>query len=520
MDQRPQLCRRRHVPGAHSDCFPESFTNCIRSASDTVNLRNSGDQNSDTTSYQELLVRLCAFSQIIIPSRNTDLASSKGNTTAANWNAAFNDVKGALASGGYAALLQVSIFSRNQTGAGSALLQATANVTPPVTLPYTYFNGTSVVLGDSGTGYPPSLYPNITYNTTSDPDPMDPAINATFVEAFLDFPFNSTSALLLGPFQINDTFALVSLTLPIVDNTAPNIVLAYMTIVAAASSLIDVVQSREGLANTGLVLLVGPNRRENQFRYQYRPATATYTPSPNNIRNATVHYIFPPVPIPGQIDRHTKYNSNLTQLGSSNFTESAYPAIVAGFGNHNPAINNASSMLSTTNENNVTVAVGYARPASTLVEWLLIIEQSHDEAWAPITTLRKIVLACVLGTMALILVVALPMAHYSVRPIRRLRDATEKSIAPPGYTPDGSIRPERLNDPDEGSGDEVGDEENIATLSQSSKKPAFFIRLRRLTNGGKRMSNAERTEADRRRVFKIPGKVQDRKHCITDELTE
>ena len=417
-------------------------------------------------------------------------------------------------------MLQVSVFSRNQTGAGSALLQATANVTPGIALPSTYSNGSSVMLGDSGAGYPPSLYPNITYNTTSTPDPMDPSINATFVEAFLDFPLNDTSALFLGPLQINDSFALVSLTLPIVDNTDPGVVLAFMTIVAAASSLIDVTQSREGLANTGTVLIVGPSRRENQFKYLNRPATGTYTPDPSDLEPAVVHYIFPPVPVPGQTDRHAQYNSNLTRLGSSNFTEGAYPAVVAGFGDHNPAINNASSMLSTHNENNVSVAVGYARPASELVEWLLIIEQSHEEAWAPITNLRKIVLACVFGTMGLVLLVVLPMAHYSVRPIRRLRDATEKSVAPPGYTPNGSIRSERLDDPGEVSGDEVGDEENIATLSQSSKKPGLFIRLKNLTNGGKRKSKAERNEADRRRVFKIPGKVQDRKHCITDELTE
>lgn len=57
------------------------------------------------------------------------------------------------------------------------------------------------------------------------------------------------------------SYALISLTQPIVDNTDPAVVLGYMTVVAAASSLIDVTQSREGLGDTGMVLLVGPNRR-------------------------------------------------------------------------------------------------------------------------------------------------------------------------------------------------------------------------------------------------------------------
>ena len=156
----------------------------------------------------------------------------------------------------------------------------------------------------------------------------------------------------------------------------------------------------------------------------------------------------------------------------------------------------------------MTVAVGYARPQSSLVNWLLIVEQTHHEAWQPIERLRTIVLACVFGTMGLILIVVLPMAHFSVRPIRRLRDATEKSIAPPGYTPNGSIRSDRHDDPDN-SGDE--------DPSQRSKK-GIFIRLRNL--GIRRKTKQEHHEDQRRRGFKIPGKVQDRKHWVTDELTE
>jgi osomolarity two-component system sensor histidine kinase SLN1 len=229
-----------------------------------------------------------------------------------------------------------------------------------------------------------------------------------------------------------------------------------------------------------------------------------------------------------------------------------YPAVVIAFGSQNSAINNASSILTTTNENNASVAVGYARPQSTLVSWLLIVEQSHHEAWEPTYKLRNIVLACVFGTIGLILIIVLPLAHFSVRPIRRLRDATEKSIAPPGYTPNGSIRSGRLDE----IGDISGDEENAASQSQREKK-GLFVRLRRLAPGMKRKSKTERTEDERRRVnkplyiqgpsvsfkfrtfyievevdflrsieanftqaFKIPGKVQDRKHFITDELTE
>ena len=170
--------------------------------------------------------------------------------------------------------------------------------------------------------------------------------------------------------------------------------------------------------------------------------------------------------------------------------------------------------MSTHNENNVSVAVGYARPQSTLVNWLLIVEQTHEEAWGPINKLRTIVLSCVFGAIGLIFLVVIPMAHYSVRPIRRLRDATEKSIAPPGYTPNGSIRSERMEDM---SGDEVGDEENA--VSSRSKK-GILVRLRNLRHTGRRKSKIEQSEYDRRRVFKIPAEVPDRKHLITDEISE
>lgn len=177
-----------------------------------------------------------------------------------------------------------------------------------IALPFTYSNGTKAMLGDNSTfGYPTQLYPNITYTALDTPDPLDPTVNSTLATAFLDFPLNASSALLLGPLQINDTYALLSLTLPIVDNSRRQFVLGYLTVVASAASIIDVTQSREGLAKTGVVLLVGPNRRENQFKYEQRPANFNYTPPSGALNNASVRYVLPPIPAPGESDRHASY---------------------------------------------------------------------------------------------------------------------------------------------------------------------------------------------------------------------
>jgi osomolarity two-component system sensor histidine kinase SLN1 len=115
-----------------------------------------------------------------------------------------------------------------------------------------------------------------------------------------------------------------------------------MTVVADASSLIDVIQSRDGLGETGMVLLVGPNRRvsktrkgdeettikrcpflgisrtmliapsqqENQFKYVDKPATPTHSSNLTELDAATVKYVFPPYNTTTQ-DRHSVYNANL-----------------------------------------------------------------------------------------------------------------------------------------------------------------------------------------------------------------
>ena len=354
------------------------------------------------------------------------------------------------------------------------------------------------------------LYPNLTYIVTDEVDHTDSTTNLTEVYAFPDFQLNTSSSLLLGPLQINDSYSMLSLTLPIINNTSNVDLLGFMTVVADASSLNDILASREGLDSTGIVLLVGPANMENLFPYDEEPTSPTHTSvNPTALSNAAVSFVFKPTPIPGQEDRHSIYDSKT----NASFTMGSYPAVFTAFSTVNTAINNASSDLTTTSEQGASVAVGWARPQSNLVDWVLLVEQTHDEAWAPVIQLRNILLACVFGTAGGIALLVIPIAHYSVLPIRRLKEATEKSVQPPGYTPEGSIRSGDL-------GEASGDEENHRSPSSQSKRGnGMLMRLRRLRRGRSK-SSAERTEDARRRVFKIPGKVQERKHFVKDELTE
>lgn len=86
------------------------------------------------------------------------------------------------------------------------------------------------MLGHDGVGYPPSLYPNLTYTMATDvSNPLNATSEQTEVNAFPDFLFNTTSALLLGPLEINSTFSLLSITLPIINNTSNTDILGFMT---------------------------------------------------------------------------------------------------------------------------------------------------------------------------------------------------------------------------------------------------------------------------------------------------
>ncbi|KAK3941256.1 putative signal transduction histidine-protein kinase [Diplogelasinospora grovesii] len=432
-----------------------------------------------------------------------------GNSTLADpWQDARNDLASALSTEGFSGLLQARLWSRNTTGNPGGLLSVTGN-TGPILLPYSSPNGSQVYLGDDLYGFPPSLYPNITY---VDLNRTNAYVNTEAFSALV-FPGVSLgngsngSGILLGPFIVNSTFALVSVTIPVklIHNT--NYVLGYMTLVATAQSLVDVQTSREGLGNTGVVLIIGSVNPWNHFETSLAASNGTWQPPRDAFEESPVQFLFPPQALPGQDDRHTEHNF-ASGAYEQPFPVKQYPAVFDVLWNNNPAVNNATSLLSTTNEQGASVAVGAARPETSLVTWAVVVEQDESEAYTPIRTLRRILLGCVFGTAGLVLVLIIPCAHLSVMPIRRLKTATEKSIAPPGYDDDS---------------DEAFDEENPSsggTTSGRSEKGLFASVKRKLRKRRKARMRADVASEAHRRTFKIPARVEDRKHYVTDELTE
>ncbi len=441
----------------------------------------------------------------------------RGNQTQQNWEVATLDLRSALNTGpgGNSNLLQAKLYSRNETGHSDDLLNVTGTNLPRIILPYKAPNGSEVILGDTELGYPPALYPNITYSDSNTDDPFDPGHTFVIARPFPDIRIDSrTNGLVLGPLVINETYALISYTLPIRQNNNESIILGYMTVVAEATSIINIMTSEEGLGETGSVLLIGPATGWNRFSRYNLPANSTHDAA-SNFSDVDVQFVLPPYSRPGQPNRHAQHSFSSGQYNAP-FKVTNYDAVFSAFSIRNPDTNNASSMLSTTNEEGIHVAVGYARPQTVLVNWTLLIEQDRAEAYVPINTLRNILLGCVFATVGLILILVLPIAHLSVKPIRKLKSATKKSIAPPGY--DEAFFDDPYYEEDEGQFST-----GVANAANGEGEKGLAGQLRKLTGRKSRRQGAasEHDGEPHRRRFKIPGKViETRKHYIMDELTE
>lgn len=384
-------------------------------------------------------------------------------------------------------LLQGRIYSNDtRSPNGSKILyESTRDDGPLIELPWTRPNGTSVYLGDDDLGFPPMLYPNLTYGGHDNP-----------AMAFPDVPVSPDRFLLLGPLRLNDSYALISLTLPIVNIRDADNIIGYLTVVSAANSLFRLQTSPEGIGSTGQTLLLGPATPWNRFNSSYPLETADNDHLRQELGAAPVGYVLPPVLREGQEDRHS------TPLGEHlmSFPLSQYPVALDSYATRLDTINNASGTLHTTNEVGTTVSVGYARPKTTLVDWMVIVEQSENEAYSAIVTLRKILIACVLGTVGLILLVITPLSHYSVLPILKLKAATESTIPMPGYGDDV----ERQS---------CGDQDGV-----KGRKKSWIRRLRDFYAWKKQQQ--VQPEGPRHDNFRIPRKVKVKPRFISDELTE
>lgn len=427
---------------------------------------------------------------------------NQGNRSSNNWAYAIPDLQSALGSRGYLSLYQAILFSKDGSGDGR-ILNVTSDTVPEIVLPNSYSNGTSAKLGSEELGYPSMLYPNLTYTSSADNE------NSTTVLAFPEYTLGLGSTLLLGPLKINNSFSLISLTVPIVNNTSDTDLLGFITIVASATNVQNVISSRDGLGSTGQALLLGPSRPENSFAVTAHPATSTSSPNLAALANAEVHYIFEPTPLPGQSSRHSGASTN-TSFPLSRYAV-ALELMRESFDNENISV----SRLSTKNEEGANVAVGAIRPQNSLVQWILIVEETHKEAFAPVSRLRKIILACVFGTAGAIIFTVPLLTHWAVAPIRRLREAAQKSVAPEVPPLASSLSSHRDNC---GS---LTRTDNLGHNNGEDEKGPMSPWIKHLRSPLERLNSSNHVvKSNKKSTFQIPGRVKERRHCVTDELTE
>lgn len=408
---------------------------------------------------------------------------------ATNFDRSEDDFRAVFTGDGDARLaVQTRMYPRNDSG--TILVSVSADSMQGVRLPYTDPSGNAVFFGDVPYGYPPSLYPNFTTFERS-----ATANGRTGNQRFATYngrEINSANYLLNGPFEVNNSLSLISITLPIINNTSNIDTMAWLTVVLDAGLLTRVVNALEGLDDSGLTMVIGPENSTNKFPRGVLDA--------EDMADQQVNMVVPPTNR-SVASRHQRFG---TPSNLSSFDWNTFPIIKKGFSETNENDKIAGSAVSTKNEEGRNVAVGYASVNNPMVDWLVLVEQTHDEVWAPINRLRNVILACVFGTMGAMLILAFPVAHYSSRPIRRLRDATKKSVSPHLFEDDSvSSQQDGFNDHDEAL----------------ARKEGFFgsiVHYRR----NQKISKAEKREAQRRRQFRIPSKVKDRKHLIHDELTD
>ncbi len=430
-----------------------------------------------------------------------------GNNTDTNWVRPQADLESALSGFGTSALLfQARIVSKNGTGDGGpyGLVNVTgSDILGQIPLPYQNANGTPVYLGDNDIGYPPNLYPDLNFTST--------IVNNTFnaSTAYYDrYMLNPNSTLLMGPWLVNESFALISLTLPIINNTSALDILGWLTVVTNANLVFEVGNSLEGLGRTGEILIVGPATSNNRL------PVSTLDKSDSKVngtvaQSQNVQFILPPS---RNSTRTTRHAPHLYGQPNNPFPMHDFPAVLDAYTVTNNDMNNGGSLINTKNEENDQVSIGYALTRSPMVDWVLIVEQSYGEVIAPIHHLRNVLLAAVFGTVGGILLFLLPVAHISVRPIRRLREATKRTVEPYRCpSDDGSLRSYVSHDEDH---DASGEEMIIA------RKEGFVERVLGWRGGRGESRRAQQWDRQRRHTFRIPGKVQDRKHFVQDELTD
>ncbi|KAJ8112248.1 hypothetical protein OPT61_g5342 [Boeremia exigua] len=461
-----------------------TFVKDVRSNSLALSASLKSAQLSSNLLLMQTLVRQATLRRS--PQAALEIHYREGRSTTDQWNWTAEDYDAMFAGSKNSRIaLQARIYHKED--AKRILFSRTASSVRNETLPYERPDGQFALMGDQTFGYIPQLYPQFdvrTINHTSE------QYEASYCGKVID----RSSPLFSGPYRVSDQLTLVSITMPIVNNTSVDRTIGWLTVVLDARLIKEVVESRDGLGYSGINLIVGPYNTTNHFPAGFLFSTPDYS-TPDDFN---VHFVLPSGSS-GDLRRNFDHGT------APPFDWALYPAVRDGFASATGNRNNAGSELSTTNEQNSKISMGHAVVNSTMVDWMIVVERSHSEVWAPINRLRRVIISCAFGTMAGMLALTFPLTHYLSRPVRRLRDATRTTVQP--QPSKNSILT-----------DETDAEDKVPDMAYSLRSALlrYMTHYRRLFT----MGHVPEQKPYARKHFIIPSEVKDGKHMIHDELTE
>lgn len=273
-----------------------------------------------------------------------------------------------------------------------------------------------------------------------------------------------------------------------------------------AKLIMSVLNSTQGLGDTGSTMLIGPAGSSNVFSSDIMNATAG-----KQKPQVEVRFI---VPVNDSVaERHPDH---IQGTANPSFSASEFPAVYNALARAGSRSSDSSgAKIHATNEAGNKVSVGYSLTSSPMVDWIVVVEQGRKEVWRPINKLRTVILSCLFATAILMALVSFPMAHLASLPIIRLRQAASRSMEPPGNSRSslGSFSTHQ-----DGANDircEIGPD-------GEARKEGSLVYINPVSKWKQKRNEVTQARRDerRKRAFRIPGKVKERTYCVRDELSD
>lgn len=284
---------------------------------------------------------------------------------------------------------------------------------------------------------------------------------------------SSLGGVVAGPFY--EAGYLMSITLPVVGNSTVLIqhpsLTGYITVVMTSGNIQKVINESTGLQGGGTMILVGGV-----------PEDVT-----NNTQYTGFRYLLPPTP-----------QANL-RFGDYNLSK--YPVMAKALTTPDLKLGGYSINAQTTVAKDV--AVGYSQVRLKLTTWAVGIEEPHSDVYAPMTYVRNVMIGTAFGVAVFFILLTLPMAYIAVKPIYRLRTATEQTTLEFHEKPDGS---DSLTSEGSDNTDQTAQSDRTLHLDNTEK----IVENHNIPNSNQ----------PRKSRFRVPTKVLIPQSFIRDELTE